>query len=442
MFKSKILRASIVIGVFSFVADIVALFRDRLLASHFGASRTLDIYYSAFKLPDLVFNLLGLGAVSSAFIPVFINRRRESEEDAWLLAKNFTTVIFLAVVAFAVVLWVFAGSVVAVVAPGFVGADRETAIMLTRIMLLSPVLFSLSTIFGSVLQSLERFWAYAIAPVLYNAGIIVGAVYFVPLMARHGYTPILGLGYGVVLGAFAHLVVQATAAYIAGFKFSPHINFRNQDFRKIFRLMIPRTIGLGAYSIDSTVVNALASTMVAGSITVLNVANNLQFVPIAVVGVSVATAVFPKLSSDASGQDYLEFQRKIRKAIRSTLLVVVPVCIAGYVLAPWALNLFFGVGLFKGASLAATASVLRIFLWGVPAQSVIPTLSRGFYALHNTRTPVIISLCAIAINLSLAWILGVHLGYGVQGLATAFAIAGTVQWVLLWLALRRFQKVV
>ncbi|HVZ11029.1 MAG TPA: murein biosynthesis integral membrane protein MurJ [Candidatus Paceibacterota bacterium] len=437
---SKILKVSVILGGFSFAADVVALFRDRILASNFGATRMLDIYYSAFKIPDLVFNLLVLGAVSSAFIPVFVAKRRENEADAWGIARNFTTAVFILVVLAAGIMFILAGPLMRLVAPGFIGADHDLAVSLTRWMLLSPILFSISTIFGSVLQSLERFWAYAIAPVLYNAGIIVGALWIAPRTAARGYFPVYGLAIGVILGAALHLALQAAAAHRAGFRYRPSLNLANVELRRIFKLMVPRTIGLGAYSLDSAIVNSFASTLAAGSITVLNVANNLQFVPIAVVGVSVATAVFPKLSHHASGQELAEFRRKLAGAVRNTAAVVIPVSIAGYFLAQWGINLFFGTGLFEGLSAARTAAVLQIFLWGVPAQSLIPIFSRAFYALQNTLTPVVISVCAIVTNVTLAWLLGLHLDLGVKGLALAFSVAGNIQILLLWLAFWHIYK--
>lgn len=443
LWRSKtLLRASVIIGGFSFVAALVALLRDRILASHFGASRMLDIYYSAFKLPDLVFNILLVGSLSSAFIPVFIGKRRESEEGAWLVARNFSTVMIMALVVAAAVLWLFARQVVGLIAPGFIGADKELAITLTRIMFLSPIIFSLSAISGSVLQALERFWAFSIAPVLYNIGIIIGAVYFAPLAAYYGYAPVIGLGWGVVLGALFHLALQGTAAYRAGFRFKPHWDLANAEFRKILKLMIPRTIGLSAYSIDSAVTNAYASLMAVGSIAIFNVANNMQFVPISMVGVAVATAVFPKLSQHASGSEYNEFKERLSSTLRNVILVIVPLCLAGYLVSPWAIRLIYETGLFRGSAIEATITVLQIFLFGVPAQSAIPILSRAFYALHNTRTPVIMSVVAIALNIFFGWYLGLHLGMEVKGLTVGFVIAGNVQWLLLWFSLRKFQKVI
>lgn len=438
--KSKIFKGSLIIGSFSFLADLVALLRDRILTSHFGATRMLDIYYSAFKLPDLIFNLLVLGAVSSAFIPVFIGEYRRDENNAWRVAQNFSSVTFGLVLIAVGLMWIFAGPLVSVIAPGFSGTDRALAISLTRIMLLSPVLFSLSTICGSVLQSLERFWAYAIAPVLYNAGIIVGALYFVPFAQSHNFPAIWGLGWGVVLGALLHFLIQFTAAQRAGFKFKAIFDLGDQHFRKIFKLMVPRTVGLGAYSVDSAAVNAFASLMAAGSIAVMNVANNLQFVPISVVGVAVATAVFPRLSAHASGEEREEFKDKLSSAMKNTALIVIPLSVAGIFLSHWAINLIFGIGLFKSASVDLTALVLSIFMFGIPAQSLIPILSRAFYALQNTKTPVLISVFSIAVNISLEWFLGLHLGWGVRGLAVSFAIAGNVNFFLLWLSLNRFTK--
>ncbi len=442
MFRSKIFRAISLISFFSLVAALVALLRDRILASEFGASRMLDVYYSAFKLPDLVFNIILLGSLSSAFIPVFIGTRQESHERAWTVARNFTTVMFTMVLIVAGVLWIFAGRVVGIIAPGFTGADRELAISLTRIMFLSPVIFSLSAISGSILQSLERFWAYSIAPVLYNAGIIVGALYFAPLATRHGYAPVTGLAWGVVLGAFLHLLLQGTAAYRAGFRFRPHWDLRSTEFRKILKLMIPRTIGLSAYSIDSAVTNAYASLMAAGSIAVFNVANNIQFVPISMVGIAVATAVFPRLSQHASSADQGEFNKRLSSTLRNTAMVILPICIIGYFLAPWAIRLVYGTGLFQGAAVEATISVVLVFLLGVPAQTFIPILSRAFYALQNTRRPVLISVTAIALNVILGWYLGLHLGWGAKGLAAAFSIAGNIQWLLLWFGLQKVRKMI
>ena len=322
MFKSKIFRASVILGVFSFMASLAGLLRDRVFASEFGASRTLDIYYSAFKIPDLIFNLFILGAVSAAFIPVFIRQYRIDEKKAWDISRNFLNIAFTAVIISCGVMILFIRPLAVLVAPGFSGADQESVIQLMRLMLLSPIIFSVSTIIGSTLQALERFWAFAIAPILYNVGIIIGAIYFVPVMRAQGYQDVLGLGLGVILGALMHLTVQLVAAWRAGFRFGPIFDFSDQNFRAILKLMIPRAVGLGAFSIDSTIINALASMLGAGSIAMLNFANNLQSVPISVVGISVAIVIFPRLSFHASADEKGEFKKKLNMALKSTAIIV------------------------------------------------------------------------------------------------------------------------
>lgn len=438
MFKSKIFRSSVILGVFSFAASFVGLLRDRVFASQFGATRTLDIYYSAFKIPDLIFNLFILGAVSSAFIPVFIQHYRTDEKKAWRISQNFLNISFTAVIIACGIMILFIRPLATLVAPGFSGADRESVIQLMRLMLLSPIIFSVSTIIGSTLQALERFWAFAIAPILYNTGIIIGAIYFVPIMRAHGYQDVLGLGLGVILGASMHLVVQLVAAWRAGFRFGPIFDFSDENFKSIMKLMIPRTIGLGAYSIDSAIINALASMLGAGSIAMLNFANNLQFVPISVVGISAAIAVFPRLSFHASGDERVEFKKKLNAALKGTALIVTAGAVVLFFMSEWVIRILFGVGLFHGQSITITAGILSLYMLGVTAQSLIPILSRAFYALKHTRTPVIISLISIAVNVSLASFFTFYLHWDVRGLALSFAIAGNVNFFLLWVSFKKF----
>jgi len=442
MFKSKIFRASVILGVFSFTASFVGLLRDRVFASQFGASRTLDIYYSAFKIPDLIFNLFILGAVSSAFIPVFIRQFRTDEKKAWDISRNFLNIAFTAVIVACGIMILFIRPLAALVAPGFSGADREAVIQLMRLMLLSPIIFSVSTIVGSMLQALERFWAFAIAPILYNVGIIIGAFYFVPLMQAHGYLEVLGLGLGVILGALMHLIIQLIATFRAGFRFGPIFDFSEENFRSILKLMIPRTIGLGAYSIDSAVVNAIASMLGAGSIAMLNFANNLQFVPISVIGISAAIAVFPRLSFHASGSEKQEFKSKLNSALKGTAIIITLCAVALFFLSEWVIRILFGVGLFHAQSIAITAGILSFYMLGITAQGLIPIMSRAFYALHNTKIPVIISIISIAVNLGLASLFTFCFHWDVRGLALAFAIAGNVNFFLLWASFKKFYNLI
>lgn len=433
---SKIVRASLVLGFFSFMADVAGLLRDRVLAAHFGASRTLDIYYSAFKIPDTIFNLLVAGALSSAFIPVFIEHYRKERDQAWHIAQNFLNVGFFAVAAAVAVMGIFAQPLVHLVAPGFAGHDRTVLIGLTRLMLVSPLLFSVSAVLGSVLQAVEGFLSYAIAPVLYNAGLIVGALYLAPWAGSHGYEPVYGLGVGVILGAALHATMNLAGAMAAGFRFKNVFRF-DVHLRRIFVLMVPRAVALGGYSLGTIVINAFASTMAIGSIAIFNFANNLQFVPIAVVGISVATAVFPRLSHHAAGMEHEDFRRKLNDALRMTLAVIVPVSIFLGVFSPLVVRILFGVGAFRGFGVRETASVLSIFMIGVWAQSLTPIVVRAFYAFQDTATTAFISLGTLTLHIAMSSVFTFVFHWGVRGLAVSLVISEVCNFLLVYAFFRR-----
>lgn len=435
--KKSIARASIMLAFFSFAAKLTGLLRDRILASQFGAGTHLDVYYSAFKLPDLIMNLIIFGAVSSAFIPVFLEAFKREEKSAWRVAQNFVNVAFVSVVAASAVMAIFARPLASLIAPGFSGADQALLVQLLRLMLLSPVIFSLSTIMGSILQALERFVVYAIAPILYNLGIIIGALYLVPIMRSHGYPEVLGLGYGVVLGALMHLAIQFPSAYHAGFRFKAIFDLADEQFRKIVWLMIPRTIGIGASSFETIVINAFASLLGSGSITVLTFASNLQFVPITVLGISVATAVFPQLAAHGSQDETAAFRSKLRSALRQASFWVGLTAVVVFIFRELVIRIIFQSGAFKGADVHATATLLGIFMFGVVAQSLVPIMSRAFYAMQNTRTPMVVTFLSIALNIGLGYLFTFVFGWGVKGLATSYVIAGNVNFLLLYLNFRR-----
>ena len=430
-------RASALLAFFSFVAKVTALWRDRILASQFGASPELDVYYSAFKVPDFIFNLFILGAVSSAFIPVFLEHYRQDRSNAWRITQNFLTSAFLVVLVACSVLFIFADPAARLIAPGFSADQLTLLVKLLRLMLLSPIIFSISTILGSVLQALERFFAYALAPVFYNLGIIIGALYGVPFALGMGWDPVMGLGLGVLLGAILHLLIQIPSAQKAGFRFRFIIDWTDRGFRKIIRLMIPRTLGLGAYSVEAIITNAIASTLSSGAITVLQFATNIAFVPISVVGVSVATAVFPRLSSHASDENEHQFHARLFESLKKTALGVGVLAVLMLIFRERIIQIIFETGAFQGASVTTTASALGLFMFGVVAHSLIPIMSRAFYALQNTITPVLVSIFSIALNVLLAIWFTFGLNWGIYGLALAFSIAGNVNFLLLYVLFRR-----
>lgn len=427
-----IFGAGIVLASFNLLSKIFGLLRDRILAGSFGAGDTLDIYYTAFKIPDLVFNLIVIGAVSAAFIPVFIEKYEDNESNAWKLVSNFLNFSLLVVAALSLILLIFTPQLMEYVAPGFDLEKKKAAIALTRLMFLSPVIFTVSTIVGSALQSLQKFLSYAVAPIFYNVGIIIGALVFAPRME----TSYMGLGWGVILGAFLHLMVQFPTLIKSGFNWRLHLNLGDKALRKIVKLMVPRTIGLATLQINFIVINAIASTLAVGSITIFNFANHLQHLPIGFFGASLATAVFPTLSRRAL-TNREQFKKNVGSAIRNVTLMVLPVSILMYFLRFWIVNIVLGVGNFGVGDIFLTAEVLGIFSFSVLAYSLVLVLSKVYFAVQDTKTPVILSVISIAVNIYLSF----HFSYlGVLGLAMAFSLAGNLNALLLLIGLRKISS--
>ena len=299
--NNSITGGAIIIAVFSILAKLLGLIRDRLLASSFGAGDILDAYYAAFKLPDFIFNTLVLGALSAAFIPIFIElhkaRNKKQDLDHWQMSAAMMNIIFIALSILALVVFVFAHKFVPLIAPGFEGEKMALTIKMTRIMLLSILFFGISNVLSGILQSLKRFTMYALAAVMYNLGLIIGIVFFVPIIGP------LGLAWGVVLGALMHLFIQLPSVLKAGFRWQPILALKNIAVRQTTALMLPRTLGLMGNQINQVVITIIASTLISGSLAIFNLAFNLQSVPVGVFAVSLAIATLPVLSESSSEAD-------------------------------------------------------------------------------------------------------------------------------------------
>lgn len=435
--RRSIWTSSALLAVFGLLAKVVGLLRDRILAGQFGASSTLDIYYSAFKIPDLLFNLVVAGAVSSAFIPLFTQLYRRGAGEGWQFARRAITAALGLIALGSVVAFIFAGPLSRLIAPGFAPADAVTLAGTFRIMLLGTIILAVSSIFGAMLQSFERFLAYSIAPILYNAGIIVGALWLVPLGVQRGWPPVYGLAWGVVLGAALHWLVQHFAIRRAGFRLGWDAEFSDPALRRVVRLTIPRTLALGTYNVGAAIINALASALGAGAITVFNIANNLQYVPISLVGVSIATAVFPRLSAHAADREMHHFRDNLNRALRNTFILTTLASLGMYLLREPIVRILFGSGSFQDAAVKETAGVLGLFILNIVPHSLQHVITRAFYSLENTRTPFYVALGAIVAVVALGYLLAYPAGLGVRGLALATSIGGIVNFVVLYLLFRR-----
>lgn len=417
--------AAIIVGGASLASRVIGVLRDRVLAANFGAGDALDAYYAAFRLPDLLYTLIILGALSAGFIPVFAEYlETKGQDEAWRLAERILSVVGATMIVICAGLIIFAPQLVPLTVPGFSAGKLEVTVRLTRIMALSPLFLGLSAVMGGILQATRRFFAFALAPVLYNVGIIFGAVVLSPVLGLEG------LAWGVVVGAFFHLVTQSSVALRLGLKRVPAPSIRTEGVRRILWLMAPRTAGLAVTQINMVILLALASALPIGSIAVFNLANNLQSFPVSIFGISFAVAAFPNLARAAGARRDDEFLTFLGSAARKIIFLIVPATAVFFLLRAQIVRLALGAGAFDWNDTIRTADVMGIFTLSLIFQALVPLLARAFYALQDTWTPLIAGVIAEAFNLILALILRESLG--IMGLAVAFSAAAFLNMLLLW----------
>ncbi len=424
LFSTTVGGAAIILGTASLASRGLGLLRDRLLATGFGAGSDLDVYYAAFRIPDFLFNILIWGAISAAFIPVFAGYLAgKQRETANQVASTVLSLALLTLLVAVGLVWIFAAQVMPLVAPGFTPEQLEKLVELTRVMLLSPIFFGMSGIFGSILQSNHKFVAFATAPLFYNLGIIGGAL----AAPRYG---LVWLAVGVVAGAFLQMLVQLAAVSRTGFRYRPRLDLHHPGVRRILLLMVPATIGIAIVQINWLVETVIATTLREGSLAQFMLATSLSMLPVGVVGASLATAIFPVLAKAASQKRDALFTSSLVGTIRQILYFVIPAAVAMMLLRAQIVRLVYGSGKFDFADTRFVTSLLGILAVSLFAQALIPLLTRAFYALRNTRTPVVISAFAMVLNIVLALVLSHY--YGVVGLGFAFSVASIVQVALLF----------
>jgi putative peptidoglycan lipid II flippase len=324
-------------------------------------------------------------------------------------------------------LFAFLPQISSLIVPGFTGQKLATTIQLTRLFLLSPIIFTVSNVFGSVLNSFKRFLITSIAPILYNLGIIFG-IYF--LYPRFGAA---GLAYGVLLGAVAHLLLQAAAVFRLGWSYRFDFAWRDSGVVKIFKLFAPLLISLDPAQVSLLVATIVGSTLASGSISIFNLANNLQAVPLGIFALSVSVAAFPHLSQAFTKRDEAEFGSIFRKSIMNILFFVVPFSLLMIVLRAQVVRVLFGRGAFSWQDTELTANAFGVLALSLWAQALAPLFSRAFYARHNTVVPVLTGLGSITVNAVVSFYLG--RAYGVIGLAAGFSVSAIVDAALLYVFL-------
>ncbi len=395
--QSKSVTFSANILIFSsFISAVLGILRDRLLVSHFGAGGDTDVYLAAFRIPDLVYGIFILGGISVAFLPLFSELFEKNEKEAWAFASNLFNILFAGLALFAAVLFLMAPLLSHIITPGFSPEQKALTISLMRLMFLSPIFFGIASVLSGVVQYFDRFLAYAIAPILYNIGIVVGILFLAP---RFG---IWGVGLGVALGALLYFLVQLPSAIYSGLRWRPVFFLRDPSMKKVWRLAIPRLPGALGYHINLILMTALASTFSVGSITVFSLANNIQAFPINLIGVPFAIAVFPALSRAFAKKNIDQFRSAFVLAFSEIMFLALPMAVTLFLLRAQIIRLAYGAGRFGWQDTRLTAAVLGIFTLGVLFQALIPLLARTFFSIQNTKTPTIAGLFTVGFNIILA----------------------------------------
>jgi putative peptidoglycan lipid II flippase len=432
LFGSVFRRGATLLTVLTFGSYVLGLVRDMLFARILGADRLLDIYNAAFVIPDLLLNVFLASALSAAFVPVFSHLlARSQDDDAWRVASTMLVGAPLAMGVLAIPLWFAMPHLASLIAPGFTAAELDQLVHTARLLLLSPILFAVSNTLGSVLISLERFAAYGAAPMLYNAGIIAG----IPLSLRWG---INGMVFGVLLGALLHLLIRAVALIRSGARLSWPPAFRDRNFLSVLPLMLPRMAGQPVEQIIFSVFTNVASAMGVGSVAVLSFARNFQSVPVSLFGISFSVAIFASLSRKAALHDRGGFLYHLRHTAVALALTTGLSALFIAFFGHKVIELFLGGGRFDAADVQRTGALLAAFAIAIPAESFIHLISRSFYALKDTWTPVLVTIPGLGI---IAWC-AVRFG-PVWGLSSLPIIYGSVLWLevvvlglLLWRRVR------
>jgi len=422
-------RAGLIVSAAFLVSRILGWVRVVVIVNSALPGTDLDSFYSAFRLPDFVFQLVAAGALSSAVIPVISGLiATDQTARAWRVVSTIANLMLAALLVLGLVVFVTAPVLIPWITPGF-EAQWSQIVDLTRIMILGPIFLALGSLVTSVLNARGRFAASAIAPIVYNLAIIGAAWFLVPLWG------VTALAIGVIAGSIGHLVVQLAPLRALGFRYERRVDLEDAQARQALKLLAPRALGLGVTQVTFLVATSLASAMGTGAVTSFNVAFTLLQIPIGLIGVPLGVVVLPSLSREATIGRLEEFAALVSRSIRLVVFVMIPLTGISIVLRRDVVRLLFGYGRFDDAAITLTATTFAAFLVGLTAHSLIAVLARAFYARQDTRTPVAAAILAVVVNTTLAFVFAGPLG--LPGLGLAIAIAAWLETIVLFVLLDR-----
>ena len=432
----RIARAAGVVMAGFGLSTLLGLTNRMLYTRAFGAGVELDTFLTANRLPELLFNLMAGGALASAFLPTFTERLTQPDRaGAWRLASAVGHLVLLALALLSGLAWLLAPWLIRLLAPGFDPAQVRLAASLLRIQLLAPTLFGLSGLLMSTLHAHQRFLLPALAPSFHWLGWIVATLFFVPRAGIHG------LAWGVVLGAALHLLVQLPALRGLGVRYTPTLGLDLPAVRRVGRLMAPRVFGVAMVQLHFLVNIILASSMPQGSLTGLTLAFSLMLMPEVVIAQAVATAALPTFSAQAAQGRLEEMRTSLATTLRGLVFLCLPASLGLALLRRPIVSLLFERGAFDAQSTELVAWPLLWYAAGLLGHALVELVSRAFYALQNTRTPVIVGALAMGLNVAFSLIFSAWFArQGLQphgGLALANSLATGLECLALLFLMRR-----
>lgn len=421
--------ATAILAVTLFFSNVLGVIRDHFLAQKIPAG-TLDTYFAAFRLPDLIFNALILAAVSSAFIPVFTDfLAKGKKQEAFHIANTLISIGMIIMLALIGLLYFTMPVLILHLVPDFSADKLSLTIHNARTLLLSPLVFGLSFIVSSMLNSWKRFVATSFSPLVYNGSIIVGTLLFADRYS------VQGVVWAVIVGSVLHLLIQLPTLLSLGFRFRPSFDIHNKAVRRIGALTIPRALGLGANQIMLLAFTSIASGIGAGAIAIYTFADNIQTTPTVIFATSIAQALFPTLAEHHALQERNEFGGRIERAINAIVFILLPMAVGMVLLRAQIVRLILGSGYFGWEQTIQAASAVGWFGLGLVFSALLPLIHRAFFAMHNTVIPALGGIIAVAVAITSAKMLApvAH----ISALPIGFSLGVIVEFVLLYSILIR-----
>lgn len=424
--------ASALIAVTTFLSYAAGLLRDRIIAVNFGTTSATDTYNASFLVPDALFNMFIAGALVAAFMPVFSEYLHKDKKEAFAVANTVLTGASILIGILAVFSFIFMEYIIEFLFPNVTPDNKASIIMMTRMMLPSALIFSISNTVGNILMTYNRFGSFAISPILYNFGIIIGVVFF-----NENYG-IYSAPIGVVIGTLLHVIVRIIDVFLTEYRYKPELKLSHPGFKKIVKLMLPKSISLISWQINLYIFTIVGMKIVEGGLAAFNFARNIQSFAVSLFGVAFATAVFPVLNRAVNQGDKVTYTRSIQTTIQRILFFTVPAAFGIILLSKQITGLILSGGVFKEDSINLTSLILTSFALSIPLESLTQIFSRAFYSIQNTFVPMIINVFSLFIIALITIFVAPR--FGIQWFSLGFTIGFLIYNILFIIILKKHLK--